>query len=181
MIFINKKETMNAYFFNMTNEERTNILDQHKKLYDGYVTEYGTSNQYPLYVQDLANDKKGITVSNTGKVTEYKNMNINEMKHDNKDTGLFSDEVNEYHVGVPPLDGIGDGPLDLKHGTVGDFEDEDEDDEFMDDHLKFYDDSMGDFYQDLDKDDFDDDFDDSDILSIEENVNKTLDMFRRIS
>ncbi len=31
---------MNAYFFKMTNEERKNILDQHKDLYDGYVTRY---------------------------------------------------------------------------------------------------------------------------------------------
>ena len=31
---------MNAYFFKMTNEERENILDQHKTVYDGYVTSY---------------------------------------------------------------------------------------------------------------------------------------------
>jgi len=35
-IFINKK-IMNAYFFNITNEERNNILDKHKEIYDGYV------------------------------------------------------------------------------------------------------------------------------------------------
>ena len=28
---------MAQYFFKMTNEERTNILDQHKTIYDGYV------------------------------------------------------------------------------------------------------------------------------------------------
>lgn len=88
---------MNAYFFNTTPEERENILDQHKKLYDGYVTKYNQeSNMTPLYVQDLANDKGGITVSNKGNVTQYKNIGINES----------------------PLDRIADGPKDLKNGTV---------------------------------------------------------------
>lgn len=81
----------------MTKEERSNILDQHKSLYDGYVTRYNQeSNQYPLYVQDLANDKNGITVTNKGNVKTYTNMNINESL----------------------LDTIGDGPMDLKNGTV---------------------------------------------------------------
>jgi hypothetical protein len=88
---------MNAYFFKMTKEEKSNILDQHKSLYDGYVTKYNQeSNQYPLYVQDYANDKNGITVSNKGNVKQYTNLNINES----------------------PLDRIGDGPYDLKNGTV---------------------------------------------------------------
>jgi hypothetical protein len=88
---------MNAYFFKMTKEEKSNILDQHKTLYDGYVTRYNQeSNQYPLYVQDYANDKNGITVSNKGNVKQYTNININES----------------------PLDRIGDGPYDLKNGTV---------------------------------------------------------------
>jgi len=81
----------------MTKEEKSNILDQHKSLYDGYVTRYNQeSNQYPLYVQDYANDKNGITVSNKGNVKQYTNININES----------------------PLDRIGDGPYDLKNGTV---------------------------------------------------------------
>jgi hypothetical protein len=93
----NKTNHMNAYFFNTTKEERENILDQHKKLYDGYVTKYNQeSNMTPLYVQDLANDKGGITVSNKGNVTQYKNIGINES----------------------PLDRIADGPKDLKNGTV---------------------------------------------------------------
>jgi hypothetical protein len=88
---------MNAYFFKMTKEEKSNILDQHKSLYDGYVTRYNQeSNQYPLYVQDYANDKNGVTVSNKGNVKQYTNININES----------------------PLDRIGDGPYDLKNGTV---------------------------------------------------------------
>lgn len=88
---------MNQYFFGLSKAEKQNILDQHKSIYDGYVTEYAQqSNLTPLYVQDYANDKGGITVSNKGEVTTYKNVGINEAK----------------------LDMIGDGPMDLKNGTV---------------------------------------------------------------
>ncbi len=70
---------MNAYFFKMDKQEKDNILDQHKHIYDGYVTKYNQqSNQTPLYVQDLANDKMGLTVNNKGVVKPYSNMNINE-------------------------------------------------------------------------------------------------------
>lgn len=81
----------------MNKQERENILDQHKHVYDGYVTKYNQqSNQYPLYVQDLANDKNGITVNNKGLVKTYTNVGINE--------GL--------------LDMIADGPMDLENGTI---------------------------------------------------------------
>ena len=96
---------MNAYFFKMNKEERNNILDQHKQVYDGYVTRYNQeSNMTPLYVQDLANDKNGITVNNKGIVKNYTNMSINESN----------------------LDRIADGPDDLKNGTedLGDSSDE---------------------------------------------------------
>ena len=70
---------MNAYFFKMDKQGKDNILDQHKHIYDGYVTKYNQqSNQTPLYVQDLANDKMGLTVNNKGVVKPYSNMNINE-------------------------------------------------------------------------------------------------------
>ena len=88
---------MNSYFFKMNKQEKANILDQHKSLYDGYVTrDNTTSNQTPLYIQDLANDKNGITLNNKGVVKHYMNVGINE--------GL--------------LDMIADGPRDLKNGTV---------------------------------------------------------------
>lgn len=131
---------MNAYFFKMTNEERNNILDQHKEIYDGYVTSYAQQpKEQPLYTQDFANDKQGITVSNKGVVTGYKNMNINEMKHDGKSTGLFSNEEKEYNEGYISAgteyapeetfeglyDMIGDGKDDLEHGVFG-LEDEED-------------------------------------------------------
>jgi len=135
----------------MTNEERDNILDQHKEVYDGYVTSYAQQpKEQPLYTQDFANDKQGLTVNNKGVVTAYKNMGINEMKYDGKSTGLFSEEEpkeqghisggsiyepeesfesedkdDEYYVSLgEQLDMIGDGEDDLDHGT---FEDDDSD------------------------------------------------------
>jgi hypothetical protein len=70
---------MGNYFLNITKQEKQNILDKHKTVYDGFVTEYGQSiNNQPLYVQDFANDKNGITVSNKGVVKNYTNVNINE-------------------------------------------------------------------------------------------------------
>jgi hypothetical protein len=139
---------MRTYFTaHVTNEERENILNQHREVYDGYVTQYAKTNEQPLYVQDLANDKGGITLSNKGNVTTYKNVGINEMKHDGKDTGLFSDEANEdvysgshgfepeetfeseeESVDEMMLDTIGDGPLDFEHGTVDNGEMDDEED-----------------------------------------------------
>ena len=136
---------MNAYFFKMTNEEKSNILDQHKTIYDGYVTSYAQQpKEQPLYTQDFANDKQGLTVSNKGVVTAYKNMGINEMKYDGKSTGLFSEEEpkeqghisggsayepeesfesemdEEYYVSLgEQLDMIGDGDDDLEHGVFG--------------------------------------------------------------
>jgi hypothetical protein len=83
----------------MTNEEKDNILNQHKTIYDGYVTEYGQqTNKQPLYVQDYANDKVGLVVSNKGVVKPYTNMGIN-----------------ESHSG---LDMIGDNSEHLTNGTV---------------------------------------------------------------
>ena len=91
---------MAQYFFKMTNEERNNILDQHKTIYDGYVTEYAQGeNKQPLYVQDYANDKGGITVNNKGEVKPYMNVGINE-SIDGR------------------LDMIGDGEDDLRNGTA---------------------------------------------------------------
>jgi len=90
---------MNQYFFKMSQAEKNNILDQHKSIYDGFVTEFAqTNNTQPLYVQDYANDKGGLVVSNKGNVKLYTNMKINESK--------------------AHLDQIGDSESDLENGTV---------------------------------------------------------------
>ncbi len=60
-------------------EEKSNILDQHKHLYDGYKSLYpDVPNTQPLYVQDFANDKGGLVVNNKGEVKKYTNVGINE-------------------------------------------------------------------------------------------------------
>jgi len=210
---------MNQYFFKMTNEERTSILDQHKHVYDGYVTNYAKPNEQPLYTQDFANDKGGITINNKGQVTTYKNMGINE-------SVLESEEEESYMVSVgEQLDMIGDGDDDLEHGT---FPDDDEDDvrfvkcshcsgkghkghddstyeecewcdgtgmsdSFDDDEDDYKDLSMyNPYYGDDEEPEFedmeiedvlglsnDDEDDDEVISSLQEQVNKSLDMFRR--
>jgi hypothetical protein len=67
----------------MSNEEKKNILDQHKSIYDGWRTmQPKVSNTQPLYVQDFANDKVGVTVDNKFNVKGYTNMKINESSHD---------------------------------------------------------------------------------------------------
>jgi len=180
-----KTNIMNAYFFNMTNEERENILDQHKHIYDGYVTNYGQAKEQPLYVQDMANDKNGITINNKGEVTHYKNMNINEMRYDGKTTGLF-DENNaqvgaellpeptfesEYNELDEVLDYIGDGKDDLTHGTMENSEDNDLEIIELDPSV----------FDDMDIEEFQNDVDEDIIDSLKESVNESLSMFKRFT
>jgi hypothetical protein len=171
---------MAAYFFNITEEERINILDKHKHVYDGYVTNYGTNKEQPLYVQDFANDKEGLTVNNKGEVKKYTNMGINESMD-------------------LPLDMIGDGDEDLEHGTMGN---EDEDlcshcngrgyDEFTGDQCEWCGGSY-DLYEDYEDEGdeepkfeidvkFLDDVEDKDMNDeIKDSVNESLDWFRRVN
>jgi hypothetical protein len=164
---------MNAYFFKMSQAERNNILDQHKQIYDGFVTTYGQQiNQQPLYTQDFANDKGGVTVNNKGEVKTYTNMRINEMRHDGMNTGLFSDEEEEYSFVSPKkhfngLDQIGDGEDDLEFGTMDD-EDMDEVEYLLD--LEIDEDLT--IYEEVDEDM---------VQPLQEQLNKSLDMFRRFS
>jgi hypothetical protein len=146
---------MNSYFFGITKEEKENILDQHKKPYDGYVTQYIKPEVQPLYVQDFANDKKGLTVNNKGEVKHHTYMGINE---DVFSGAKFEPEVS-FDEGETDeqLDMIGDGDDDLEHGT---FDDEDID------------------FSDIDVITFDE-VEEEVKEPLKEQVNKTLDMFRR--
>jgi RecJ-like exonuclease len=76
------KKIMNSYFFPVSNEERENILDKHKHVYNGYRTlnPNPVANEQPLYTQDFANDKEGLVVNNKGEVKAYTNMGINESR-----------------------------------------------------------------------------------------------------
>jgi hypothetical protein len=114
---------MKAYFLNIPNEERNSILDQHKSIYNGYKTSYGANAEQPLFVQDLANDKGGITVNNKGEVKKYTHMKINE-------------EIDEME-----LDMIGDGPMDLEAGVMDEemYEEDTEEKPSYDVEVDFYD------------------------------------------
>ena len=199
---------MNAYFFKMTNEERSNILDQHKEVYDGYVTSYAQpAKEQPLYTQSYANDKGGINVNNRGEVSTYSNMNINEMHADGKSTGLFAseepkeqghisggsvyepeesfeseDKDDDYYVSLgEQLDMIGDGDDDLEHGT---FEDDDSDMVLVSPEVDF-DDDEDDEEMEFNIDDtmFDDDdnIDDEEVEGLFDDLRESLDMFKRFT
>jgi len=199
---------MNAYYFKMTNEERENILDQHKTIYDGYVTSYAQQpKEQPLYTQDFANDKQGLTVNNKGVVTAYKNMGINEMKHDGKSTGLFSSEEpkeqghisggsiyeqeesfesemdEEYYVSLgEQLDMIGDGDEDLEHGVFGH---EDESDMVLvsPEFDEYEDENEDELVFNLGDGIFDDedDIDDEEVEGLFDDLRESLDMFKRFT
>jgi len=189
---------MKHHSINLTKEEKENILDQHKEIYDGFVTQYVSKNTQPLYTQDFANDKNGITVSNKGVVMTYRNMNINEDVFSGShgfepDNVQYEDkEIGEMH------DMIGDSPDDLKHGTFDDDEEKCQHcgglghDEFDEEECEW---CMGTginiekvSFDDEDDDDpefnnFDSDIEDFNIEDVEifkEDVNNKLKMFRRI-
>ena len=72
---------MRGYFGlgQLSAEEKSDILDKHRHVYDGYRTmQPEVSNQQPLYVHDFAGDKDGMVVNNKGEVKRYTNMGINE-------------------------------------------------------------------------------------------------------
>jgi len=194
---------MNAYYFKMTNEERENILDQHKTIYDGYVTSYAQQpKEQPLYTQDFANDKQGLTVNNKGVVTAYKNMGINEMKHDGKSTGLFSSEepkegsIQPSSVYTPEetfeseedeshyvslgerLDMIGDGEDDLEHGVFG--HEEEEDEILVSPEVEYFDDEDDDLVFTPDSDIFND-VDEDEAEGLFDSLEESLDMFKRFT
>lgn len=77
----------------MSNQEKKSILDKHKHLYDGYRTmQPEVAKEQPLFVQDFANDKGGVTLSNKNNVTTYKNVGINEQIEDiNEEKGMCSE------------------------------------------------------------------------------------------
>jgi hypothetical protein len=89
---------MSSYFIGLTQEEKNTIKDKHRKPYDGYVTRgFDKPIEQILNVEDLAQDKGGITVNNKNEVTEYKNTNINQKMKKQCDEcgGLYEGEMCE--------------------------------------------------------------------------------------
>ena len=91
---------MNAYFFPVSNEERENILNRHKEVYNGYKTlnPNPVENNQPLFVQDFANDKDGMVVNNKGEVKKYTNMGINESKSEVEEYFYYEEPKSEEQI-----------------------------------------------------------------------------------
>jgi hypothetical protein len=89
---------MKGYFGlgQMSTDEKSNILDQHRQLYNGYQTmQPKVSNTQPLYVQDFAGDKNGITVNNKGQIKHYTNVGINESVEEGEMCEQCGGQMNE--------------------------------------------------------------------------------------
>lgn len=153
-------------FVGLTPYSKEDILKQHSQVYDGYAVGNVTSNMYPITTFNNARDTNGITVDNNGNVKEYKNHRINEISAKN----LHYSEINpayefvsdgpqktmvQYNLGKLPYNFKSKGPVDVY-----------EDDE------NFF---------DLDNYDLNSEYirDDVKINNILENVNKSLEMFRK--
>ena len=144
---------MENYFLNINKQEKQNILDKHKKVYDGFVTKYGQSiNNQPLYVQDFANDKNGITVSNKGVVKNYTNVKINEINI--------------------PIDNVG-----LKRNIGLDFNNyKDDDDTDWVNQLMSSEDELG---EEINEFDLYNEIDEDEQEPLKDNVYESLNMFKR--
>ena len=88
----------------ISDEERASILNTHRSFYDGYATGNVPSNQTPLTVEDLAQDKKGLQVTNTGEVKEYDNNLHEQAVIDTPDMDVSAVD--------PAYDFVSDGPED---------------------------------------------------------------------
>lgn len=100
---------MGQYLLNLTEEEKNNILDKHKTIYNGFSVKQNSNNTQPLYVMDFANDKNGITVNNQGIVSTYKNVGINEAV----DLDVIENEDSEQYEKVDYL-GVEEEPKKVK-------------------------------------------------------------------
>jgi hypothetical protein len=89
---------MRGYFSTgqISEDEKQNILNQHRELYNGYQSLHPkVNNEQPLFVQDFANDKVGAVVNNKGVVKPYTNMGINEGILDDYEQEIGTDEVDQ--------------------------------------------------------------------------------------
>jgi hypothetical protein len=104
----------------LSNSEKSDILNKHKSVYNGYRAMHPEiSNNQPIYVQDFANDKDGVTIDNLGNVSSYSNkIYMKESKEDSccsKCGGIMSEgQCNECGWKGGELDEI--SPKDLEKG-----------------------------------------------------------------
>lgn len=147
-------------FIGMSTKEKDDILKLHSKPYDGYAVGNVNTNLYPISVYDDTRDKGGITLNNQNNPTVYKNHKINEITA----KPLNYDELDvpyEYESDGPQQSmtqmGMGKRPYEFKSkGPVDVYEEPDFDELLGND-------------EELEKD----------RDQIEENVLRSIDMFKR--
>lgn len=69
---------MNSYFFKINEKEKSDILNQHKNVYNGWIMQTQQGNTTPLFVEDLAKDKSGFTLTNEEAVDMCEQCNESE-------------------------------------------------------------------------------------------------------
>ena len=164
---------MKRYLLKVNKSERDSILEMHntqqpiwgktkinesiRSEYEGMTTHYGQNNSTPLFVEDFAADKKGITVNNKGDVMEYRNTEINEKKKKCKKCGL-NEEVCKCGKKKGKPTKCKKCGLNEEVCECGTMNEMDEIDGFT-----------GKF-----------DYTESDHMSLDESINKSLNMFKRI-
>jgi hypothetical protein len=139
----------------LSNTDKNNILNKHKELYNGYKqVAQPISNEQPLYVQDFAGDKNGITVNNKGEVSGYNNkiyMRESEEKMCSECGGMmYEGECSECGYGKmeeETEEGIYDVE-DINPKNKFDYTDESEMDE---DHMELYEPMESAFADELDE------------------------------
>jgi hypothetical protein len=135
----------------MSDEERQQITKLHATPYNGYAVGNVPSNMTPLSVYDATNDKNGITVTNTGNVTTYKNHNINERYAKN----LHYDSIDE------PYQFKSGGPVDPFR------------EEYDDENFEEIDEDSVEMWKDVENPEVES------VEDLTESINKTLTMFKK--
>jgi ribosomal protein L32 len=103
--------------------EKSDILDQHKSLYNGYQTmQPQVSNTQPLYTYDFAGDKDGMVVNNKGEVKKYTNMGINEQVEKTE----VCDECGAMRMSEGICEQCGSGKMEEATGKLDDIYDEED-------------------------------------------------------
>ena len=179
--------------------DKTDILDQHKSVYNGYQTmQPQVSNRQPLYVYDDAGDKDGFVVNNRGEIKKYTNMGINEGVNDKNVCESCGGETNEGKLceecggtgkkNIQELGGMDDGhprfgnkkfpnkmsPEEIDDLLRGDEEDYNDEEDYKDRSMysPYYGDKNFNFDDEDDNDDEDVDYinlDEDDDCELEEN------------
>jgi hypothetical protein len=118
-------ENNNMRIFNtgqISPSEKQDILDKHRTLYNGFRTmEPKVSNEQPLYIQDFAGDKLGMTLNNKGEVKKYTNVGINESIEEGETCEQCGGQMNE---GI--CEQCGGGEMEEGKGHLDDIYDEED-------------------------------------------------------